>query len=207
MNRQKLALFLLLIALACALAYSFWRSPRARHVAALTYRPGATAPAPRKAAAANPVEGRVHLELLDRELPHFAGYRRDLFTPLFHEEVKLPPIKALPPPPKPVRLPPPPAQPAAALAPAPPTPEQLAAAELARFTFLGFLQKNGEKTVFFSNNNEIFLAKKGEKLGDKFLVTGISDDALTLKPLAGGSEMAIPLVENRSLSVRRTSKP
>lgn len=209
MNRQKLALFLLLLVFVGTIAASFLRSPREQRVATLKYRTGAVATEVRKPLAKGEApEAVLHLELLSREFPRFAGFRRNLFTPIFREEVKPPPFKALPPPPKPVKLPPPQPQ-AASLppVPAPPTPEQIADSELAKFTFLGFLEKNGEKTVFLSSNNEIFLAKKGSSLGGKFQVTGLSDDALTIRSLAGGRELVIPLVENRTLGTRRISKP
>ena len=206
MNRQKLVLFLLLLVLAGSVAYSVLRAPKEQRVAALKYRPGdsASVAAGRGAAApkAKADESKLHLELLDRNLPRFAGFRRNIFSPIFKEEVKLPPFKALPPPPKPVRaLPPPP------LPPAQPSAQQIADSELAKFTFLGFLEKNGEKTVFLSSNDEIFLAKKGSNLGPKFQVTGLSNDAITIKSVAGGREMVIPLVENRALGTSRTSKP
>ncbi|HEY5512847.1 MAG TPA: type II secretion system protein PulP, partial [Geomonas sp.] len=154
-------------------------------------------------------DAKVHLELLDREAPRFSGYRRNIFSPIFKEEVKLPPFKPLPPPPRPVLPlpPPPPAPPAPAPAPPPaPTAEDIAAGELAKFTFLGFLKKNGERTVFLSSNNEIFLAKKGSNLGTKFQVTDLTEDAITIKSVAGGRELVIPLLENRALSTRRTSQ-
>ena len=119
--------------------------------------------------------------------------------------MKLPPFKPLPPPPRPVvapapSLPAPPAPP-----PAPPTAEEIAAGEMAKFTFLGFLKNGDQKTVFLSANNEIFLAKKGTNLGPKYQVSDLTDDAITVKSLAGGRELVIPLVENKALSTRRTS--
>ena len=209
MNRQKLVLFLLLLAFAGSLAYSFLRAPKEQHVAALKYRPGAVATGAvlRRGAAAPKGEtadqSRLHLALLDRELPRAAGFRRNIFSPIFREEVKSPPFR-LPPPPRPVKALAPPPQPAP---PAPPSAEQIAESELAKFTFLGFLEKNGEITVFLSSNNEIFLAKKGSNLGSKFQVTGLSKDAITIRSVAGGREIVIPLVENRALSARRTSTP
>ena len=212
MNRQKLVLTLLLVVLAGSLAYSFIRAPRQQKVATLKNRPGAAATVIRKGSAPAPEgvadNGDVHLALLDRNVPGFNGFRRNIFSPIFKDEKTPPvPLKLLPPPP-PVKLPPPP-PPAAATPqpppPAPPTEEQLADAELGKFTFLGFLKKNGEKTVFLSKNNEVFLAKKGSKLGPKFQVTDLSDDAITIKSVAGGRELVIPLLENRALSTR-TSK-
>jgi hypothetical protein len=219
MNRQKLILCLLLVALAGSLVYAVLRSPTERRVATLTNRPGVAVPvpgkgspaAPRVAGAPAPGDGRVHLAQLDQELPRFSGFRRNLFSPIFTEEVKLPPFRPLPPPPRPVEIPLPPPQ--AAVAPPPPvvppapTPDEIAAGELAKFTFLGFLKQGGARTVFLSSNNEIFLAKKGTTLLSKFQVSDLTDDAITIKTIVGGRELVIPLVENRALSTRTTRNP
>jgi hypothetical protein len=210
MNRKKLTLCLLLVVLAGSIAYSVMRTPRQQQVAVLKYRPGEAAPAARKGAAAaagDTAVARLHIELLDRELPRFSGYRRNIFSPIFQDEVKAPPFKPLPPPPRPVLpLPPPPAPVAAPPAPPPaPTEDEVAAGELAKVTFLGFLKKDGERTVFLSSNNEIFLAKKGSRLGSKYQVSDLTEDAITIKSDAGGRELVIPLVENRALTTRRTS--
>lgn len=205
MNRKKLALCLLLLAFAGSVVYSFLRAPKERRVATLKNRPGAAAPAA-SAPKGQSDDGRIRLELLERELPRFAGFRRNIFSPIFRDETKPPPFKPLPPPPPPVKAPPPPPPPppqAEPVAPPPPSAEQLADAELAKFTFLGFLRKNGENTVFLSSNNEIFLAKKGSKIGPKFQVTNLTDEAITIRSVAGGGELVIPLVENRAL---RTGK-
>jgi hypothetical protein len=208
MNRKKLVLCLLLIALAGSLVYSVLRSPKQQRVATLKYRPGAAAPAARKSAprpaAVGADDQSVHLAALDQQLPRFSGYRRNIFSPIFREEVKLPPFKPLPLPPKPVALPAPPSMPPPP-PPPPPTAEELAASEMAKFTFLGFLKKDGARTVFLSSNNEIFLAKKGSFLSPKYQVSDLTDDAITIKSVAGGRELVIPLVENRALSTRRTS--
>jgi hypothetical protein len=208
MNRQKLVLFLLLLVLAGSIAFSVLHSPKQQRAAAPKYAPGAVAQVTAGKAATLPKPGaddsKLHLEILNRELPRFNGYRRNIFSPVFREEVKVPPFKPLPPPPRPVKMPPPQPLPANALPPAPPSPEQIADSELAKFTFLGYLEKNGEKTVFLSSNHEIFLAKKGSNLGPRFQVTGLSNDAITIRSVTGGREMVIPLVENRALSTRRT---
>jgi len=210
MNRKKLVLCLLLLALAGSLVYSFLHGPKEQRVATLKFRPGSVATAPRKTAApasrAETDDASVHIAALDRELSRFSGYRRNIFSPIFREEVKLHPFRPLPPPPKPVAPPPPSASlPAPPPAPAPPTADEIASNELAKFTFLGFLAKDGAKTVFLSSNAEIFLAKKGTHLGQKFVVSDLTDDAITIKTIAGGRELVIPLVENRALSTRRAS--
>lgn len=216
MNRQKLALALLVVAFAGSLVYSYIKFPRQREAAPQGPATRSAAPAAARKGSAPPPkvreEGALHLDLLDQAQPHAVGFRRNIFSPIFREETKAPAFKPLPPPPKPVTKalpPPPPAQvqpPAQPAPPPPPTAEQLAEAELSKFTFLGFLKKNGEKTVFLSNNNEIFLAKKGATIGTggNFTVTDVTDDAITIKPVAGGREVVIPLVENRPLSKRRS---
>lgn len=213
MNRQKLMLCLLLVVLAGSLAYSFLRSPKQQHVASLTYAPGAKAPAgARKGKGGAQPEvnpGQLNLALLNREQPRFTGFKRNIFSPIFRDEVKAPPFKPPPPPPPPVKLPtaqlPQPAVPPPP-PPPPPTPEELARQaaelELAKFTFLGFLKKDGQKTVFLSKNNEIFLARKGSTLG-QFQVAELTDDAITIRSSLGGRELVIPLVENRALGGRR----
>lgn len=224
MNRQKLLLSLLILILALSIAYSFLRAPKQEHVASLTHAPGGKAPAPARKGGVPPRAGaregqargqeqQVNLALLDRELPRSTGARRNIFSPIFRDEVKAPPFKPLPPPPRPLKTPnvPLPA-PAPAPVPAPPPPpppspeqiaQQLAEAELAKFTFLGFLKKDGQKTVFLSKGGEIFLARKGARLG-QFEVSDLTEDAITIKSMAGGRELVIPLIENRALGVRRT---
>lgn len=209
MNRQKLALFLLLIALVGAVAYAFLRSPRQQEAPALKNRPGAKAtvirkePGARKTAAL-PV-GMVRLDLLQGNSAGAGGYRHNIFAPLFREKEKPGTLK-LPPPPPPLKLPPPP-PPVAAPAPPPPPPPpsqaQLDEAELGKIVFLGFLKKGGERTVFLSKGGEIFVVKKGGAVGPKFRVADLTDDAITIKSVDSDRQMVIPLVENRSLSTRR----
>ena len=68
MSRQKLALFLLLIALVGAVAYAFLRSPRQQEAPVLKNRPGTKATAIRKAPGAQKTAsvsaGVVRLDLL-----------------------------------------------------------------------------------------------------------------------------------------------
>lgn len=207
MNRQKLALFVLLLILAGSLVYSFVRVPRPQEVAVQKEgRPGVTVI--RKQGAAAPAQvvdkSAVHLAQLDREMPRFSGFRRNIFSPVFSDDTK--PLN-LPPPPPPLNLPPPPPpmpEQAPPPPPPPPTPEQIAESELSKLVFIGFLSKDGEKTVFLSKNKEIFLAKKGSKIGTQFQVTDLNDEAITIKSVTSEKKLVIPLVENRSLGTRRT---
>ena len=210
MNRQKLALFLLLIALVGAVAYAFLRSPRQQEAPALKNRPGAKATVIRKGPGAQKTAvlpaGGVRLDLLQGNSAGSGAYRRNIFAPLFREEEMPGALKLPPPPPPPQKLPPPP-PPVAAPAPPPPPPPpsqaQLDEAELSKIVFLGFLKKGGERTVFLSKGGDIFVVKKGGQVGPRFKVSDLTDDAITIKSIDSDRQMVIPLVENRSLSTRR----
>lgn len=76
-------------------------------------------------------------------------------------------------------------------------------AEVGRFIYLGFLQKEKRKTIFLSRDNQIYLVKKGDKLLDKFEVTALTDKSFTIKSPQDGSELAVPLVENKTLAPAR----
>jgi hypothetical protein len=204
MNREKLILSILLIVLVAAAAYSYIRMPRQKTVAELKYVPGMKA-TPRVATAPQVAdEVTLRLDLLDKQSSRFAGYKRNLFKPVFYEEQKALPTPPPPPPPRPQ-----PVKPAAAPAPPPPpavaeqTPLQR---DMASFTFLGFLKKGEKKTIFLSSNKEIFLARKGDRLSGKYDVTNITDEALVITSLDGG-EIVIPLVENKPLSAPGRQTP
>ncbi len=186
MDRKRLALLILLAVFACAIAYAFWRQPPRRTVEKLKYTPGMRADVARAAPRARN-DIKLHLELLDREMPRFSGFRRNIFRPIFSGETK---VSLLPR--NPIKLPVPPPPP-------PPTPAQRAMEEMSRFTFLGFLQKEDRKIIFLSRDREIFLVKKGDKLAGKYDVASITDQALTIKLMETGEQLAVPLQENKAL--------
>jgi hypothetical protein len=200
MNRQRLLLVGLLLALAVSVMYSYSKYPRQKTVDKLTFAPGKVLrPAPAKAS--NKVDdSRIMLALLDERGASGVSYRKDLFRPLFRDETRIVPLP--PPPPKPLpSLPPPPPPAPPAVAPLPvsaePTPVQR---DMARFTFLGFMKKDGRKTIFLSSNKEIFVVKKGDKIAGKYEVANVTDDLLTINALGDGGQIIIPLIENKPLS-------
>ncbi len=202
MNRQKLVLAVLFLVLAGALVYSYVRMPRQKTVDKLTFTTGMVA-TPRSKPTGASLENRLRLDMLDQVANRLSGIRRNIFKPIFSEEVKdikLPPFPPPPPPPvKAVVAPPPP--PVVTSAPViVPTPVQM---DMAKFTFLGFMKKDNKKTIFLSSNKEIFLVKKGDKVAGKYEVANITDEALTISIPAEGSEIIIPLVENRALNAPR----
>lgn len=213
MNRQRLILFILVILLALALVWSYLKWPRQKAVAVLKYAPGTRVPAEkrREPAVALPslAESRtLRLDLLDREQPAFTGYRRNIFRPVFVDEIKemkqkaaafkpaLPPVvtpKAAPV--KPVG---PPVEPVLLM---PESPQQ----ELAHFTFLGFISKDGNKTIFLSKeggrdkDRDIIFVKKGDMFATRYEAIELTEQALTILVTDTGDEIVIPLVENQAL--------
>uniref|UniRef100_A0A831UF23 Type II secretion system protein PulP n=1 Tax=Geobacter metallireducens TaxID=28232 RepID=A0A831UF23_GEOME len=200
MNRQRLILLALLGVLAIAAVVSYVRMPRQQTVAQLKKDPGKATPARKPAGTAAAADRKLRLDLLECPPGRFAGFKRNIFRPIFRDETKLPPpMPALP---KPVPLPPPVPAPPVALPPpmpAAPQPPQVVR-DMARFTFLGFLKKDNRKTIFLARDKEILLVRQGDKIAGSYEATTITDEALSIRSLADGSEMVIPLVENRPLA-------
>lgn len=192
MKRKPLLLIILLLVLALAVGYAFWATPRQQRVnPASRQAPGDTTPTAKGLQA--PREDGVRLDLLEEKTDRFPGYSRNIFGSI------LPP----PPPSKPVVK----APPVAAAAPAPSPPPAAAAPaapvlpQLASFTFLGYLEKGGEKTVFLSQDDELFVVKKGDRFGaDKeFQVVGLTPEELVIAVRGESRQITVPLVENQPL--------
>ena len=210
MNRQKLALFILLIVLVLAVVWSFLSVPRQKTVATLKYAPGqtqTTVKAPVATPAANVAkqasapsaagdERSLRLDLLEREQSGFKGYRRNIFKPIFTDEIKLMKQKAVaikPPPIPPAVVPPPKVEP-------PPIPQaEVLKKELARFVFLGYVKKGDRKTIFLSKDSEIILVRKGDKFAGRYEAKSVTEQALTIVENESGQEIVIPLIENQPL--------
>lgn len=198
MNRQRLILFALVIIFAAAVIWSYSATPRLKTAAPAPVQPVKPvqsvkpAAAPSKAPVRTTDDGsRLKIDLLDKDVSGFSGYRRNIFKPAFADEMKITKQKAVaikPPPPKPVA------------APVEQVLIQPEAAPLARFTFLGFLKKGTVKTIFLAKEKDILLVKKGDKLAGRYEATDISDQALTLTVTDTGDEIVIPLIENRPLA-------
>jgi len=216
MNKQKLALFILLIVLVLAVIWSFVSAPRHKTVDTVKRTPGQTQPddkvnavatAKQVVPAVKPAakltvtsEDRVlRLDLLEREQSGVKGYRPNLFKPIFTDEIKVMKQKS-------AAFKPVPVPPVAVVAPPPPVPVQPAVepethqSTLAHFTFLGFLKKDNRKTIFLSKDKEIVLVRKGESFAKRYEATAITDQALTIRVIDTGEEIVIPLAENRPLS-------
>jgi hypothetical protein len=210
MNRQKLVLFILLMVLILAVVWSYMSIPRQKTVSRLKYAPGQTQPTVK--AAATPAENAakltsapaptgderaLRLDLLEREQTGFKGYRRNIFKPIFTDEIMLMKQKA-------VAFKPPPLPPVAVVQPpivvAPPVVQPVTLqSTLARFVFLGYLKKDNRKTIFLSKDNDIILVRKGDKFAGRYEAKSITDQALTIVATDSGEEIIIPLIENQPL--------
>lgn len=196
MNRQRLLLAVVLILLAVAVVSAYLRWPHQQTVKTAT----TSSPRSRSLTAQKPgadtvpkVDDRfVRLDLLEQEGQRFSGFRRNIFrlAPPEGPHGGKPPVTVLKPPPPPANVPP--VSPPMPLSP----PVQR---DMARFTFLGFLKKDGVQTVFLSKDNKIVLVKKGDRIEGKYEATGLTDDALTIRVLSDGTEVVIPLKENHPL--------
>jgi hypothetical protein len=194
MNRQKLLLLILAVLLVLAVVYAYFHRPQQATVERpKQHIPGTSVVDGRRREAAAGEQNKLNLALLDRPMPHFTGFKRNIFwfAPVVTQK-KLPP-----PPPPPLLKPSPPPPP-----PPPPSPQSIATMEMAKFQFLGFLKKDNKKTIFLHKDNEIILVKKGDKIANKYEVTSITDDALIINSTLGGGQIVIPLVENKPLAPR-----
>ena len=194
MSRQRLILTLVFGLLLLALGYAYWATPRQQKVAAKPPAKAAEGRGSEARAAAGAPQGTLRLDLLQREDEEFPGSKRDLFSLR-----KAPP----PPPPMPPPMPMPmPVRPVPAPAPAVDQEAGAVARALGQFTFLGFLQKDGAKTLFLSSQGEIFVAKKGDAFGKQkeFVITDVSAETLTIRQGSGPGVITVSLKEQRPLA-------
>lgn len=206
MNRQRLLLFVLVIIFVVAAVWSYTAVPRQKTISVLTNAPGQVAKPASKVPVASKrkaYDGRIlNTTLLEQEQSGFKGYRRNIFKPIFVDEQKLLRQKAAAF--KPPQLPPVQAQKAAPVVPATIVATQPEAATLARFTFLGFLRKDAERTIFLAKDKDIILVKKGDKVAGRYEASSITDQALTLLVTDTGDQIVIPLLENRPLGAAKS---
>ena len=191
MNRKRLLLAALAGLLLMSLVYAFWAMPRQKQAP-----PGAAAtrPAVKAKVAGKPgklAADRLHLGLLTQTPQPFPDAGRDIFrfkggwAPSVEAPVvTAPPVEVVPPPPPP-----------------PPTPEEILQQKVAGYTFLGFLDKGGKKTVFLSNAGELFLVKAGERFGKykELQAQEINATELVVRSVKGPETVRVKLIEKEVL--------
>lgn len=190
MNRHKLILAVLTLILSLSAVWSFMRWPRQQTVTTLKYTQGMQQTADKQRAGSPAVPDNslaVKLYLLEKNTPELSAKQRNIFKPLLFDEARAKRMMPPKPPPKPVHAMP---------APIPQVPQK----ELIKFTFLGFLQMDGQKTIFLERNKEIMLVKAGDVFGRRFTARTITDNSMTITVKDTNEEIVVPLVENRGLA-------
>jgi len=190
MNRKRVLLFALLALLVLSIVYAYLTMPRLEkappRVASERGKPAASSAVSRSANA----DSRIRFA--EAESLKFNGAKRDIFRfkQRYQSPVFVSPAKAAVP----------------VVTPAGPAPEAVSfatvQAELSRFTFIGFLDKAGEKSVFLTSGGTLFIAKRGEAFGldREFLVAAIDGNLLKVKRSGLDSLVEIPLIEKQKLS-------
>lgn len=196
MNRKRVILAVLLGVLALCLVYAYVATPRLEKVPIKTASQRARSDA--KVAGAMKVKKateRVNFDFLTIESKEFKGAKRDIFR--FGQQRPIRQKAPVPVVATPVAVPVTPEMPVQ-----PVLPFEVVQQSLAKFTFLGFLEKAGEKTVFLSSGGNLFLAKRGESFGDarEYQVVDIDDKLLKVRHAGRDGLLEIPLIEQQKLS-------
>lgn len=193
MNRKRLLLFFLLVLLALSVGYAFWAAPRQQRIDAVrtATRQQMTALGSGQGLAAADRQ-QVHFELLGEEPVPFPGASRDIFN--FRQNVTAAA--------QPVPVPKPAPQPVVASTPPRPIHRAVETKPLAKFTFLGFLEKGDQKVVFLSSQDEIYVVGPGEHFGRnmEFEVIDISENVLTVQQAGQSTQQKVLLVEKKELA-------
>jgi hypothetical protein len=197
MNRKRMILAALLGVLALCVLYAYLATPR------LEKAPPRTAGKPERQAVTKASmeqqktfsQDRIDFSFMDAETEEFPGAVRDVFRfgQRRPQATDIPVTQADEPKP-PVIIDIPPAEEV--------IPFEVIHKALSQFTFLGFLDKAGEKTVFLSSAGSLFLAKQGEKFGAdlEFTVEDISEKLLRVRHNGREGLIEIPLIEQQKLN-------
>lgn len=193
MNRKRVILAVLLGVLALCLVYAYVATPRLEKAPPRTASPRVRPDVKmtEKLKAKDKPE-RINFDFLMVEPQAFPGAKRDIFRfgQMRPTRTEAPVVIVK----NPVESP---AMPEQSV-----VPFEVVQQSLSKFTFLGFLEKAGEKTVFLSSGGNLFLAKRGENFGadQEFLVTDIDGNILQVRHVGRDDLLEIPLIEKQKLS-------
>lgn len=196
MNRNRVILTALLCVLALCVLYAYVATPRLEkappRTASQRVRPNVKATGELRAKIP---QTRINFDYLTVEPQDFAGAKRDIFR--FGQTR---PIRTVTPVEKAVAPIAPPVTAAVVMPEA--VPFAAVQQSLGQFTFLGFLEKAGEKTVFLSSGGDLFLVKRGEKFGadQEFLVDAIDGNLLKVRHVGRDGLVEIPLIDQQKLN-------
>jgi hypothetical protein len=186
MNRQKKLLLLLFGLFLLSLGYSYWMMPEQRRV---SFEVTPEKNIQTRVKVTSIANNRLRVDLLEQDPTRYKGAYRDIFN-----------FKARQQPAKPKPIPTPvvtkPVQPKPM-----PVVTQVVRQQLARFTFLGFLIKDEQHTIFLSRGEDLFLVQEGDRFGDgnQFTAAAISPDKLSVSQKGDSRRIDILLVEKEPL--------
>ncbi len=195
MNRKRIVLAGLLVILALCLVYAYLAMPRLEKAPPRT---AATREKPLTATASGrtaDTSSRIAFGEPASEPLEFSGAERDIFR--FKQRRQVQSAAKLP-----VVTPPPDATATPEVPSTDTVPFATVQAELSRFTFLGFLEKAGERSVFLTSGGTLFIAKPAETFGveSEFTVAAIDGNILKVKRAGNDSLVEIPLIERQHLA-------
>lgn len=195
MNRKRIILAALLGVLVVCMFYAYLATPRLEKAPPRTSKPKARTATRTDAPKPGGDEGRVDFGFLTAEPQKYSRAERDIFNygGRHIEVTKAPPVVPKPVVPEPVVTAPVPVE---------TVPVSVVNKSLSRFTFLGFLEKAGEKTVFLSSSGNLFLVKSGERFGaeNEFLVVEIKGNILKVSHAGLADLIEVPLIEQQKLT-------
>ncbi len=194
MNKKNLA-WLSMLGFGLALTYAVSNYPQQRKVAPVeTSRVQKTNQAKVESPAPLPIEKFTTAE------PGYAGFKTDLFRPLF----KRPPARRKPKPKRAVvkrktRPLPPPAPSLPVVLPKPPM-----AKRLASFTYFGQAKEGKQRSIFLKEKERLFVVKVGEDFGKdrEFHLVQVTDREIRIETGEPVQTIHIPLQKKQSLRMK-----
>lgn len=188
MNRRTLLITVLVPLLGISATVGYLQMPRQKTVEALKYSSGMVSPSPNRQQQQAAEMFRVHLELLDSEVPESSGVKRNLFNQPGGSESehtgsgtvsnsKLPPTPPV--------VPPPP----------PPTPLEIMKRTVSAYRFVGITIIDGARTAFFSKGDETFPVRAGGRMAGRYEVVSLTDTSLTVRTSDTGELLNLPLLD------------
>jgi hypothetical protein len=187
MNRQKTILFALVGVLILAISYAYFQYPRQSRFSGVAKVPRADSrQAVRgKTGTAKENQFRIRFDWLKSGKP-FSGAKQDLFGPLFGTKKPLPLASAN------------------KTSSFPKIPKTVEAAKVYTppLEFLGFLMSEKKRTFFFSQGEDIFVAKKGEKFGKQkeFKIAHVSSKEINIQKQGEADFLTLSLIAKAPIS-------
>jgi len=193
MNRKRMILAVLMVILAFCMLYAYIATPRLEKAPPRQEVKRVRSVKADSDKKEEKSESRIDFSYLSEDVQDFPGASRDIFNfKVKRVQTKRPPVVSSPPVVTPQEVVP---------IQRPVAPVDVVNKSLSQFTFIGFLEKEGEKTVFLSSNGNLYLVKSGERFGvdQEFYVESIVGDILRVNHKSQGT-IELKLIEQQKLN-------